>query len=420
MKKIFKVLGPGILFASTAIGVSHLVQSTRAGAGFGFSLLWAVILANVLKFPFFEYGSRYANVTGSSLIDGYKKMGKWMLYLYFLITIGTMFFVTAAVGTVTAGFLDNLFGFSSFIHFKYFPVTLLFLITMAILFVGRFNLLDNLIKVIGLILLLSTLTAFFIALYKGPTADINNEIAPDIWEPANIAFIIALMGWMPTAMDLSTWNSLWTLERIKQSGYKPSLSETLKEFNFGYWASAILSICFVTLGAFLIYGTGIKMPDSGALFANKVISLYTSTIGKWSYWIIAASGFSIMFGTILGLFDGYARALERVSELVFLKKSDVHENKMPYLIAVAITGIGGFLVILIFSNNQEGFKALVDFATTLSFLIAPLIAIVNYRLVTSNSFPADGRPGFIMHLLSVAGIVFLTGFSLFYLWTNWG
>ena len=30
----FKRLGPGILFASTAIGVSHLVQSTRVGANY--------------------------------------------------------------------------------------------------------------------------------------------------------------------------------------------------------------------------------------------------------------------------------------------------------------------------------------------------------------------------------------------------
>jgi len=33
--KIIKKLGPGLLFAGAAIGVSHLVQSTRAGADFG-------------------------------------------------------------------------------------------------------------------------------------------------------------------------------------------------------------------------------------------------------------------------------------------------------------------------------------------------------------------------------------------------
>ncbi|MGB0423931.1 MAG: divalent metal cation transporter, partial [Flavobacteriales bacterium] len=58
-KRLLQGLGPGILFASTAIGVSHLVQSTRAGADFGYGLLWAILAANFFKYPFFEFGSRY-------------------------------------------------------------------------------------------------------------------------------------------------------------------------------------------------------------------------------------------------------------------------------------------------------------------------------------------------------------------------
>ncbi len=418
MKNFLKTLGPGILFASTAIGVSHLVQSTRAGAGYGFTLLWAIALANILKFPFFEYGSRYANTTGTSLIDGYKKIGNWMLYLYFLITIGTMFFVTAAVGAVTAGFMDNLFGLSSLSNIKILPVILLFVVTLGILSIGKFEILDSMIKVVGIVLFFSTLMAFFIALYRGPSANISSIVPPDIWDTANITFLIALMGWMPTAVDLSTWNSLWTLERIKTSGYKPTLKETLREFNLGYWISAFLSICFVTLGAYLMFGTGKEMPNGSASFASKVISLYTDTMGDWSYWIIAASGFSIMFGTSIGLFDGYARSLERVGELIFLKESDVHQNKKPYLTALFITGIGGFMVIWLFSGNPRGFKLLIDIATTLSFLVAPIIAFINYRLVTAEDFPSDARPGLLMHILSITGIIFLTGFSLFYLWTK--
>ena len=46
---IISKLGPGLLFAGAAIGVSHLVQSTRAGAEFGWGLIWALILVNILK-----------------------------------------------------------------------------------------------------------------------------------------------------------------------------------------------------------------------------------------------------------------------------------------------------------------------------------------------------------------------------------
>ena len=65
--KINKILGPGVLFAATAIGVSHLVQSTTAGALYGFSMVGFIIAANVFKFPFFEYGARYAAATGKRL-----------------------------------------------------------------------------------------------------------------------------------------------------------------------------------------------------------------------------------------------------------------------------------------------------------------------------------------------------------------
>ena len=71
LRRLMLTLGPGILFASTAIGTSHLVQATRAGADYGFALLWAVLAANIAKYPFFEFGTRYAN-DGQSLVAGYR------------------------------------------------------------------------------------------------------------------------------------------------------------------------------------------------------------------------------------------------------------------------------------------------------------------------------------------------------------
>ena len=53
-----KKLGPGLLFAGAAIGVSHLVLSTKAGGDFGFGLVWALIIINLIKYPFFEFAPR--------------------------------------------------------------------------------------------------------------------------------------------------------------------------------------------------------------------------------------------------------------------------------------------------------------------------------------------------------------------------
>lgn len=408
---IWKTLGPGILFASTAIGVSHLVQSTQAGANYGFSLLWAIIIANVLKYPFFEYGSRYANATGTSIIDGYKKLGKPFIWGYFIITIGSMFFVSAAVGKVTTGFMQNLFGISS----TYTAMAIIFLVCGAILISGKYKVLDGLMKVIGITLLVTTLLAFFMTLAHGRSGQTGLFEASWFPEGENVIFLIALMGWMPTAVDLSAWNSLWTVERIKQTGYKPTLKETLIDFRIGYWTSAVLSICFVTLGAFLMFGTNQQFSPGMAGFANDVITLYTSTIGDWSYVIIASAAFSIMFGTCIAIFDGYGRALTRVSTLLFEKSEHKDKHERKYQIGVAITIVGSFIVIALFENNADGFKSLVNFAQTLSFIIAPFIAWANFKLVSKSNI-GDKSPGVLMRILSISGIVFLTGFSLYYLY----
>ena len=163
LSKISKIMGPGLLFASTAIGVSHLIQSTRAGADFGLLIIGFVVLVSVLKYPFFEYGSRYANSTQTSIIDGYKKLGTPILFFYLVITICSMFFVTGAVGFVTAGFFENLFDLD---FFNEWSIVILFVTCVLILAVGKFNLLDHLIKIIVIVLVVSTVLAFLLTLLK--------------------------------------------------------------------------------------------------------------------------------------------------------------------------------------------------------------------------------------------------------------
>ena len=103
-------LGPGLLWAGAAVGVSHLVQSTRAGATFGLGLIGLVVFANLYKYPTFSFGPRYAAATGTSLLEGYRREGRWALALYAIVTLATMFTVQAAVTFVTAALCTTLLG----------------------------------------------------------------------------------------------------------------------------------------------------------------------------------------------------------------------------------------------------------------------------------------------------------------------
>ena len=139
-----KSLGPGLLYAGAAIGVSHLVQSTKAGATYGYILIIAIVLAHVFKYPFFALGPRYANKTGESLVAGYAKMGRWAVVLLLVLTLSTMFTVQAAVTIVTAGLLQHM-GVSLSAGVL---SLLLLVICLLILRIGNYSILDNLMKVI--------------------------------------------------------------------------------------------------------------------------------------------------------------------------------------------------------------------------------------------------------------------------------
>lgn len=412
MQRFLKTLGPGILFASTAIGVSHLVQSTRAGAEYGFGLLGVVLLANILKYPFFEYGSRYANVTGQSLIHGYLGIGKWMFALYIGVTLLTMFFVTAAVGAVTAGFMVNLFGLSDIPAAAGTLTPVLFATCTIILIAGNYKGLDRLIKIVGTVLVVATVAAFVMVLRDGPQyAPPSFSLPPIFQSPDALPFVIALIGWMPTAVDLSAWNSLWTIERINDSGYRPSLRETLTEFNIGYWISALLALLFLTIGAFLLYGSGSPTPNGAVAFADMLLQLYSGLFGKWSYLLIAVAAFSIMFGTSIAVLDGYARAAVCCGQLLRGDRSSAKTDQHLYRITVIITATGAYLLVRLLGAQ---IKSLVEVAMILSFLIAPIVAAANFYLVAGKGAHPAGRPNKFMHILSWLGIAFFTLFALLY------
>jgi Mn2+/Fe2+ NRAMP family transporter len=77
-----KALGPGIMMATAAVGGSHLVASTKAGATYGWQLIGLILLVNLFKYPFFRAGVQYTVGTKKSLIQGYRELGKGYLWLF--------------------------------------------------------------------------------------------------------------------------------------------------------------------------------------------------------------------------------------------------------------------------------------------------------------------------------------------------
>tara|TARA_R110002111_G_scaffold27198_1_gene58456 strand:+ start:580 stop:1599 length:1020 start_codon:yes stop_codon:yes gene_type:complete len=336
MKKSFlNSLGPGLLFAGAAIGVSHLVQSTKAGADFGFGLLWALLLVHLFKYPFFQFGPRYAAATGESLLDGYKKLGKSVLIAYYIINFATMFTIQSAVTIVTAGIASQLFGFSN--NLVLWSVTII-VISVLILIIGKYKLLDNLMKYIIILLTISTIIAVIIALFSTKETFNFVQILPS--GTLEITFLIAFLGWMPAPLDISVWHSLWTLEKDKTTHLKTKPSQAIFDFNIGYLGTLFLGVCFVILGALVMFNSGETFSNNGSVFASQLIHLYTENLGDYSYILIGAAAFTTMFSTTITTLDASPRAMTKTTELLFDKKT-----KFNYWFWILFLAFGTFIIL---------------------------------------------------------------------------
>ena len=399
-----KKLGPGLLFAGAAIGISHLVQSTRSGADFGFGLIWALVLIHIVKYPFFQFGPRYATATGESLLDGYKKLGKGVLITYFILNFATMFTIQAAVTIVTAGIAANLFGITTN------PIIWSIIITViciSLLIIGKYKLLDNLMKIIIITLTISTITALIVAALNTNTIPNFTQIIPK--GSVEIGFLIAFLGWMPAPLDVSIWQSLWSIEKQKDKTQNFNTKQAIFDFNIGFISTLVLGICFVSLGAIVMFNSGETFSGSAVQFSQQLITLYTKNLGSGMYIIIAAAAFTTMFSTTITTLDASPRAMTKTFDLLTNKS-----YKNMYWFWIGFLAIGT-ISILIFFRSEMG--VLIKIATILSFLTAPFFAIINYILISGKHTPKEWRPTLQLKILSWFGILFLIGFSIWYIFS---
>lgn len=403
---ILQALGPGILFACVAVGGANFIQATHAGAEYGFKLIPLIVLIYILKYPFFEFANRYCAVTHLSLLDGYLKIGRWALWLYLTLTFFTAFPVIAALSLIDAHliayFLDTTA--SPLI----FSVGLLS-IFMLILLVGKFYWLDKTVKLVMALLIFCALVTFFIALPDGAT--VLKTPSPAINNLQGYSLIIALMGWIPAPIDVSVWITLWRKAKARETHSYPSLKNSLIDFNTGYFITALLTLIFLSLGAFVMFTSNQSFAKSSGLFITQLIMLFTSHIGKWGEIFIALTIFSVLLSATFTCLDAYPRAF--TSALIRLKSSAKVEAELIYWLCVFVLFL---MSIFLSSYFIKSMKQIIDIVTMLAFLTAPIFGYLNYRVATSSeNMPDDAKPSKKLIFLSRIGLFFLSSACLLFL-----
>jgi Mn2+/Fe2+ NRAMP family transporter len=408
IKNIYKIFGPGILMATAAIGGSHLVSSTQAGALFGWSLAIFILLINFFKYPFFLANVQYTMATKKSLIEGYASLGNSWLWLFTILAVIAAVVNTAAVSMFAASLLGY------FIPIKLTINILSFIIIFAcilILIAGKYNLLNNVSKIIMITLSIATVVAVVMAVTKDVNSALADDfISPSAWTIASLGFIVILTGWMPAPIEISSIGSIWLKNQIKQTNI--NAKNALLDFNVGFIVTAILALFFLALGALVLHGSAYEFKD-GIAFSHQLVTMYSTVIGDWSRLLIAFIAFACMFGTSITVIDGYGRAVAEAFSLIRKNRSASNRSVAVWTIFISIIG---FLIIIYFASSM---RTMLDFAMILSFTTTPIFAFLNYKLVRSTKLPKELQNGMFLNILSICGLIFLFGFLILFIIYRW-
>ena len=400
-------LGPGLLFAATAVGVSHLVQSTRAGAEFGLTLLVLILFACLVKYPAFRFGAEYAALTGRTVLSGYERQGRWLLALILLATFIEGVGVVPAVTLVTVGLGMNLLGAQ--VDTIIATVATVFVASIVLL-VGRYRVLENITRVFVALFAILTVLATVAAI-----AGINPGqplAAPFEFNEANLFFSVSVAGWMPIGLGGSIFLSAWVIARAKTSGQPVSARVALFDFHVGYVTSLVLAFCFLVMGTVVLLGREVEMAGSSAVFAAQFVGIFTEAIGQWTELVVGVAAITVMLSTVLAVVDGFPRVYANVVTKLARGAGVPSEERLyqGFLWFQIVTS--GFVLYML----PRSFGAFIDFITALGFLTGPVVAFMNHRIMFCGEIPPDRQPPKWIRCWSVAGTTILAVIFPIYLY----
>jgi len=412
-KKLQEKLGPGLLYAAVAVGVSHLVSSTTAGATYGFVMVGFMVLVCLVKYPTFLFGATYAAATGETLVEGYLRMGKWVVWLFFFMQLFEYTFAISGVSVTTAAILRSVFGLETGIALELGLVVS----CMLIVALGRYAVLEDITRVLVIVFSIGTVIAAAIAVGGIDTG--GASLSADLsFDTPTILFLIAVAGWMPTGTAGSVGLSLWVKAKSIRLKRPVTTSEAAFDFHVGYGTAIFLAISFVALGTFVMYINGVEVETDGALFATQLINLFTSTMGSWIYPVIALAAITVMYSTLLTLVDLLPRSSAAAAIELFSvseeKTAETFSKRYLLFIGVELLFVLGVLFLL-----MDDFGTFIAWVTSMGFVVAPAFSYLNHKVMFSDRVAPEDRPPEWLRWWSIGTITILSVVGVMFVYMNY-
>ena len=284
-------IGPGLVIAATGLGAGDLIAASVAGARFGTTILWAAIIGAIMKYAMNEGLTRWQLATGSTLLEGWVQRLPKIISLYFFVYLIVWSFIVA--GALIAGT-----GLAAHALYPGLSVELWgilhSLLALALVIIGRYSLLERLMKFfMGLMLLVVITCAVLVA--PGLSGILTGLFVPSIPD-GSVLFIFGVIGGVGGSVTLLCYG-YWIRERDWTR--HEDLPRTRFDLGVAYVLTGLFGI------AIIIVAAGVE-PEviTGPEMALGIASRLEEVVGPFGKWCFLIGFWSAVFSSMLGVWQG--------------------------------------------------------------------------------------------------------------------
>lgn len=393
---LLRRVGPGIVVAGAVIGAGELINTPQRAASYGFTILWAIVLACVLKYWLQVELGRFCVASNLTTIEALNTLPgpRWrgthiipLLYMFgFVLSMATL----AGIVTASAGLLADVAGAAAPALGSGSPTIwaiALYVVTMAIVINGSYR----------------TFERFVFALVAGFTASVLSCLALIQFGPYWISFdqllsglsfqsppgsgyyIISLFGALGTGANELFMYPYW----LRESGYAAAAGPRPAAGDRGPWlarargwirvmkvdvAIATTLATIVTIGYYLVAAAVLFGRDIGGINVVRDLSgMFTETYGPWSYLVFMAGAFCTLYSTLVVMAMATGRMLADLAASLGLvdRRDDAASARVAR--AASIAAVTVWFGVALFVQQPGNFIAFGQFA--LGLVCTPLLLV---------------------------------------------
>ena len=307
-----KLIGPGLILASSIVGSGELIATTVLGAENGYILLWLILLSCIIKTVVQNELGRYAIATGKTTLEAFDQMPgprfkvSWLVWMWAFMVTATLFQIGAMLGGISE-ILNRLFPAVSITIF----VWILAGLSVLLLIAGKYSMVERISM--GLVVSFTALTvSCCFLLFKLPQYfDWGAVLEGLTFQPpeGGMGTAVAAFGITGVGATELVMYPYWCIEKgYAQYAGKRDDSDGWRHRAFG-WIRVMgvdvvnsmviytfATVAFYFLGAGILKGMGLI--PKGAEMVHVLSNIYTQTLGDWSLPLFMVGAFAVLYSTV--------------------------------------------------------------------------------------------------------------------------